>query len=186
MATERDDNEEYESENGSEAAESSGLDSSDRGHAEDERPSADEHEDDAPTHLGTTKYVQAAFFGAGILGAYLCGKILAAIWNRLAEWPTAASAVPQLLHYDETERATITIGVGAVIGLMGVIQSYRKAHIRQWANEVAIELSKVTWPDKETVTNGTIVVVIASAVAAVYIALLDKLWGFLSSLVYGV
>jgi preprotein translocase SecE subunit len=44
----------------------------------------------------------------------------------------------------------------------------------------------VTWPNKEAVTNGTIVVVVASAVAAVYIALLDRLWTFVTALIYDV
>jgi preprotein translocase subunit SecE len=50
---------------------------------------------------------------------------------------------------------------------------------------VAGELSKVTWPNRETVTNGTIVVVIASMIATAYVALLDKFWGFVTNLVYG-
>jgi len=59
------------------------------------------------------------------------------------------------------------------------------ARVRDWADEVAIELSRVTWPTREQVTNGTIVVIVASAVAAVYVALLDRFWGFVTTLVYG-
>jgi preprotein translocase subunit SecE len=51
---------------------------------------------------------------------------------------------------------------------------------------VASELAKVTWPNREMVTNGTIVVIIASAVFTVYVALLDQFWSFLTTLVYGV
>jgi preprotein translocase subunit SecE len=156
--------------------------------AADERESdaAGSDEGEAPAHLGATKYVHAAFFGGGILAAYLSGKLLAAAWNRLAEWPAAVRTVPQLLRFAEDERNTITMLIGAVIGLIAVIQTYRREDIRQFADEVAIELSKVTWPDKETVTNGTIVVVVASAVAALYIALLDRLWSFLTALIYQV
>jgi preprotein translocase subunit SecE len=163
------------------------LSSASQEEAEEREPRREgSDEGEAPAHLGATKYVHAAFFGGGILTAYLSGKILAMVWNRLAEWPAAVRTVPQLLRFAEDERNTITMLVGAVIGLIVVIQTYRKAHIRQFADEVAIELSKVTWPDKETVTNGTIVVVVASAVAAIYIALLDKLWGFLTALIYQV
>ena len=65
------------------------------------------------------------------------------------------------------------------------MQSYRKESVRTWANEVAAELSKVTWPTREAVLNGTVVVVVASALATVYVAVLDKIWGFLTTLVYG-
>jgi preprotein translocase subunit SecE len=43
----------------------------------------------------------------------------------------------------------------------------------------------VTWPTREAVVNGTFVVVVASALATVYVTILDKLWSFLTTLVYG-
>ncbi|MBX3128857.1 MAG: preprotein translocase subunit SecE [Polyangiaceae bacterium] len=140
----------------------------------------------APAHLGdATKYVHAAFFGAGILVAYLSSKLLATAWSELAEWPAAVQVVPQLLRYAEDDRGSIMMLVGAAIGIVSVVQTYRKERIRQWADEVASELAKVTWPVRETVTNGTIVVIIASLIATTYIGLLDRLWGFLTNLVYG-
>ena len=51
-------------------------------------------------------------------------------------------------------------------------------------NEAAVELAKVTWPNKKEVTNATVVVVIASLIAVVYLALLDRFWGFVTDLVY--
>jgi preprotein translocase subunit SecE len=139
-----------------------------------------------PAQLGATKYVHAAFFGAGILVAYLSGKIVTSLWNSLSEWPTAVRAVPQLLRYAEEDRESIAMIAGALVGVLVVVQTYRKEHVRRWADDVASELAKVTWPNKEMVTNGTIVVIVASAVFTVYIALLDRFWGFLTTLVYGV
>jgi preprotein translocase subunit SecE len=135
--------------------------------------------------IGVAKYVHAAFFTAGILGAYLSAKLIETIWGALADWPAATRAVPFLLRFAEDERGTYALGAGALIGVIAVIQTYRNERIRRWADEVAIELSKVSWPTKETVTNGTIVVFVASAIATVYVALLDRFWAFLSQLVYG-
>lgn len=141
---------------------------------------------EAPAHLGAAqKYVHAAFFAAGILGAYLSGKIIQSAWNELAEWPTAVRAVPALLRFAEDDRANYSLMAGALIGIIAVIQTYRKEKIRQWANDVAAELAKVTWPTKDIVTNGTVVVVIATIISTTYIGLLDRLWGFLTNLVYG-
>lgn len=143
-------------------------------------------ESEAPAHLGAAqKYVHAAFFAAGILGAYLSGKIIQSAWNELAEWPTAVRAVPALLRFAEDDRANYSLMAGALIGIIAVIQTYRKEKIRQWANDVAGELAKVTWPTKDIVTNGTVVVVIATIISTTYIGLLDRLWGFLTNLVYG-
>lgn len=138
-----------------------------------------------PTHLGATRYVHAAFFVAGILLTFVLGKLLASIWNTLARWPAAVRAVPDLLSYAEDERPSFTMVVGGLVALVIIIQTYRKESTRRWADDVASELAKVVWPNRETVTNGTIVVIIASAIATLYVGLLDKFWGFVTQLVYG-
>jgi preprotein translocase subunit SecE len=136
-------------------------------------------------HLGVDKYVFAAFFGGGIGLAFLVGKTLASWWSHLVEYPWVVRTTPFLLRYAEDERPTYTMSIGAVVGVLGVIFCLRNERIRHWADDVAIELSKVTWPKRETVTNGTIVVICAGIFATVYVGLLDRLWGFVTMLVYG-
>jgi preprotein translocase subunit SecE len=135
--------------------------------------------------LGAARYVHAAFFVAAILAAYISAKLLVMGWGLLAEWPDAVRAVPQLVQYDEDKRENIAFLLGAVLAAIGVVQAYRKESVRSWADEVAAELTRVTWPTRETVMNGTLVVVVASLVATVYVAILDRFWGFLTTLVYG-
>jgi preprotein translocase subunit SecE len=142
-------------------------------------------EDPAAGQMGVQRYVHASFFGAGILAAYLGGKIALSAWNSLSEWPAAVRSLPVLIEYTEDERASITLVIGAVLGLFLILRYYRRPSVRSWATDVASELSRVTWPNKDTVTNGTIVVLVAGAVATLYIALLDRLWGYLSNLIYG-
>jgi preprotein translocase subunit SecE len=145
-----------------------------------------EGEDDAAVgELGSDKYVFAAFFAAGVGIAYLSGKMLAALWNTLAEWPAVVRNVPWLLRYAEDERPTFTMAAGVIIALVVVATNVRKDGLRRWADDVASELSKVHWPKKDTVTNGTVVVIAAGLFATIYIGLLDRLWGFLTMLVYG-
>ena len=139
----------------------------------------------APTTLGAAKYVHAAFFVVGIVTAFVSGKILAGIWNALAAWPAAVRAVPQLLLYGEDERPEFTMVAGVAVGAVVVMQMFRNPGIRQWSDDVAAELAKVVWPTRDIVRNGTIVVVVASALATVYVGLLDRLWGFVTTLVYG-
>jgi len=139
----------------------------------------------APTTLGATKYVHAAFFVVGIVTAFVAGKVLAGIWNALAAWAPAVRAVPQLLLYGEDERPEFTMVAGVGVGIVVVLQMFRNPGVRQWSDEVAAELSKVVWPTQDIVRNGTIVVVVASALATVYVGLLDRLWGFVTTLVYG-
>lgn len=135
--------------------------------------------------LGSERYVHAAFFVAGILAAFIASKTFVLAWNSLSGWSAAVRAVPQLVSYSEEQRDSIGLVAGAVIGTLTVIQAYRKETVRTWANEVAAELSKVTWPTREAVLNGTLVVVVASALATVYVTILDRIWSFLTTLVYG-
>ncbi len=144
----------------------------------------EEHEEGAIT-LGSERYVHAAFFFAGILVAYLASKTLVLCWSQLSSWPAAVRAVPQLVSFSEEQRDSYALVAGASIGTLTVIQSYRKEHVRTWAGEVAAELSKVTWPTREAVLNGTLVVVVASIIATVYVTVLDRIWLFLTTLVYG-
>jgi preprotein translocase subunit SecE len=144
-----------------------------------------EAEEAATGSLGAARYVHAAFFLIAILGAYVSSKILVLAWGAIAEWPAAVRAVPQLVAYAEDDREGFTLAVGAVAGTIAVVQSYRREKVRQWADDVAQELSRVTWPTRDTVMNGTIVVVVASVIATVYVAVLDRFWSFLTTLVYG-
>ena len=147
---------------------------------------AHESTETAAEQLGASaRYVHAAFFVAGILVAFVASKLIALGWGSLADWPAATRAVPLLLRFAEDERGSYSLTLGALIGILTVVQVYRKEHVRRWADEVALELTKVTWPNRETVTNGTVVVIVASAIATVYVALLDRFWGFLTHLVYG-
>lgn len=142
-------------------------------------------EEQSASSFGSERYVHAAFFVAGILAAYLSAKTIGMAWNSLAAWPTAVRAVPQLVGFAEEQRESYSLVAGAGIGTLVVVQSYRKESVRTWANEVAAELSKVTWPTREAVLNGTLVVVVASALATVYVTILDRIWSFLTTLVYG-
>ena len=149
-------------------------------------PRGDDGDDrGAAANLGSSKYVHAAFFAVGILAAFIGSKMLNGAWTRLAEWPAAVRALPQLVAFSEEQRETYTLIGGAVLGAVGVLQAYRKESIRGWADEVATELSKVSWPNREAVMNGTLVVIVASMIAAVYVAVLDRFWSFLTTWVYG-
>ena len=165
--------------------EAAGEGEGDGAEAEASESDDDGDDGDAASTLGSERYVHAAFFVAGILAAYIASKTLVLGWNSLTGWPAAVRAVPQLISYTEEQRDSYALIAGAAVGALTVVQAYRKENVRTWANEVAAELSKVTWPTREAVLNGTLVVVVASALATVYVTILDRIWSFLTTLVYG-
>jgi preprotein translocase subunit SecE len=138
-----------------------------------------------PAQMGAARYVHAAFCAGATLIGFLAARLFVSIWNWLVEWPLAVQHVPQLLRLSEEERSGIGSIVGVALGACTIVFLYRKPDMRVWAEEVSGELAKVTWPDRQAVTNGTLIVIIASLLATVYVTLLDRLWSFATRLIYG-
>lgn len=136
------------------------------------------------TQLGSARYVHASFIAAAVLVGYVASQVFTLIWNRLAEAPWALSLLPQLVRYDEDVRGDVGLMVGAVVGIVAVVRLYSRPKIRAWADDVASELSKVSWPDRESVTNNTVIVIVASIAATLYVTVLDRFWAFSTGLIY--
>lgn len=130
----------------------------------------------SPTQLGYKRFVYGAYFGGAILIALLLSKVGHALWTRLGQWKPAVIGEPK----DE-----IVFIAAAIIGALVALRYWKKPEARQYADEVAEELSKVTWPSREEVTNSTIVVVVTTLFATVFFAVMDRIWGYLTNLVYG-
>jgi preprotein translocase subunit SecE len=139
----------------------------------------------AATQLGATRYVMAGMFIAAIAVAFVIGKALGALWGQMAEALWFQTRFGALARVGEEERVEYTTLFGAFVAVALAVYFYRRPDVRRWTDEVASELAKVTWPDKAEVTNSTIIVIVASAFATIYLALLDYFWGFVTRLVYG-
>ncbi|WP_272421792.1 preprotein translocase subunit SecE [Polyangium jinanense] len=139
----------------------------------------------AARQLGTDRYVMAGFFGAAILGAYVLGKAIHGIWSNLSNRDWFSRAVPALAAVVDEDKATYATVIAGVVAVIVTLRTYRRPDVREWTDEVASELIKVKWPTKKDVTNSTVVVIAASAVATLYLALLDRLWSFVTGIVYG-
>jgi preprotein translocase subunit SecE len=145
----------------------------------------DRDEPELPAQLGATRYVLAGFFAAGIAITFLVTKVVLGGWNKLADNSWVGRQAPFVSAIAEDDRGTYATLVGAAVGVSATIYAYRRADVRTWTSEVAAELAKVTWPSKKEVTNSTVVVIAAGTFATIYLALLDRFWGFVTNLVYG-
>jgi preprotein translocase subunit SecE len=129
----------------------------------------------SPTQLGTRRFVYAAYFAGAIGIAFLVSKVLDLGWLRLQNWKPAVGE----------PRDEVVMPVAAAIGALAAVYYWRRTRARQLAEEVATEMSMVTWPSRTEVTNGTFVVIVTTVISTVFFALMDKFWGFLTNLVYG-
>ena len=130
--------------------------------------------DVGPIQLGYQRYVYAAYMAGALLAAFLFAKIGHAAWYRLGQWKTELGEPKDELVFP----------VAGVLGVAVAVYYWRKAEARKYADEVAEELSKVTWPSRKEVTNSTTVVVLTTLFATVFFALMDRFWGFITDKIY--
>jgi preprotein translocase subunit SecE len=138
-----------------------------------------------PTQLGVQRYVFSAFAGVGIIVAYVVSRLVFTLWANFANRDFFALNLPTLAAVPDDSKETYALLFAGVLTLGYVFRAYRKPDVRQWADDVAGELVKVKWPTRKEVTSATIVVLTTSAIATLYLFVLDQFWSFLTNLVYG-
>jgi preprotein translocase subunit SecE len=133
-------------------------------------------ETDTPTQLGYKRFVYAAYFGGAIGVAFLGSKIGSLVWYRLSQWkPGWGLGEPK----DE-----IIMSISAALGGALAVYYWRKKTARTYIEEVAQELSNVTWPSRKEVINSTGVVVFTTLFATAFFALMDQFWRFVTDKIY--
>ena len=155
------------------------------GDAGDDQPSEADEEAQAAAQLGADRYVLAGFFAAGLGGAFVLGRAIQGLWMSAANKDWFSQSVPRLAAVADDDKAAYAIVLAGIISLVVTYRTYQRADVRTWADDVAAELQKVVWPSRKDVTSSTVIVIVASTVATVYLTLLDRLWAFVTNIVYG-
>lgn len=128
----------------------------------------------SPMQLGYTRFVYAAYMAGAMLVGFLVAKLGHLAWYRLGQWkPELGEPRDEILYL-----------VSSLVGVMVALYYWRKPESRQYANEVAEELSKVTWPSRKEVTNSTTVVIFYTLFATVFFALMDQFWKYVTDKIY--
>lgn len=130
--------------------------------------------DDAPVAgamgtrgFGIERYIQAAFAVLALVLFWILQQSIVLVWNLFTE--------PNVM---------VATAVGAIAAIGGSLALYRHPRFSELAHEVAVELSKVTWPSREETQVSTIVVIVTSVVAAIYMGVFDALWSAITDLLY--
>lgn len=129
----------------------------------------------SPSQMGTIRFVYAAYFAGAVGVGFLVSKLLDFGWLRLQSVKPVVG--------DPRDEVIMPLSVAAGVG--AALYFWFRTRARELAEEVATEMSKVTWPSRTEVTNGTVVVIVTTIVSTVFFALMDKFWGFITNLVYG-
>lgn len=126
--------------------------------------------------LGAERFVYAAYLAGAVMAAFIFSKLGHAAWLKLAAWKPEQIGEP---------RDELVYIAAAIVGVGVALHYWRRKDARQYATEVAEELSKVTWPSKKEVQNSTFIVVLTTLFATVFFALMDQFWRFITDKVYG-
>lgn len=133
----------------------------------------------APVQLGYRRYVFAAYMAAAIAIAFLSTKVIDFAWFKTAQWK------PEWFgQYVEPVDEYVVI-LGGAIGVGFAFYYWRNKKVRTLIEEIAEELTRVTWPSRQEVTNSTTVVIIATTFATIFFALMDQFWLWVTKHVYG-
>ena len=151
----------------------------------DDAGKSDDDEETLPAQLGVQRYVYAAAFGSMILGAYVLSKALDGLWQYAASKDFVVLRAPWIAAVSDDSKANYSLVIGGVLAFAILLRWYRRPTFRAWSDEVTTELVKVKWPTRKEVFNSTTVVLTTTAVAVVYLFLLDRFWGFVTNLIYG-
>jgi len=140
--------------------------------APNERDEAEPNE--APMQFGYKRFVYATYMAGAMAVAFLVAKIGHIGWFRLGQWkPDFGEPKDEIVY-----------SVAAISGVVVAVYYWRRQSTRQYANEVAEELSKVTWPTKKEVWNSTTVVILTALFATFFFALMDQFWRFVTDKIY--
>lgn len=128
----------------------------------------------SPIQFGYQRFVYGAYMAGAMFVAFLVAKIGHASWLRLEQWrPTFGDP-----------RDEIVYPLAGLVGVFSALYFWRKPSSREFANEVAEELSKVTWPNKKEVWNSTTVVIVTTLAATLFFALMDQFWKYVTDRIF--
>ena len=113
------------------------------------------------------RWVQLAFMAVAAFLLWLFDRVGTAIWQMFAE-PN-----PML----------ITVGAAAA-SVVTTFVLYRNERINQITHDVLGELMKVSWPTRQETQASTVVVIVASIIAAIIVGLIDAAWSKLTDVIY--
>ncbi len=122
-----------------------------------------------------SRYVSMAYLVGGLVVAWVFAKTSDLIFTSLT--PRANIAFAGI---------SLSVIVGVVLAVLLTVALWRNRRAYQWTTEVAVELSRVTWPDLDETRQSTIIVIAFSVVLALCLSLFDFVWKFATDAILSV
>jgi preprotein translocase subunit SecE len=119
--------------------------------------------------LGLARWIGTVFGVVALILFWVLAKAITLVWERFAEPHDLAISV-------------------ASFGLAGVLTMliYSQPKVKELAYDIVGELAKVSWPTRKETSASTVVVIIASMIAAAIVGTFDAIWSAITDLIYKV
>lgn len=117
--------------------------------------------------MGSNRWVHMMFAAGGLLLAMLLVKATDWVWGYFAK--------PNDL---------VVTGVGIGAGFLIAFLSWRNPNTFGKAQEIALELKKVTWPTRKETSAATTVVIVTVIISAILLGIFDVIWSWATGLIY--
>ncbi len=115
------------------------------------------------------KPVHLIFLGGSLILFYLLQWTIDWLWGYFTKAPSEF----------------LVTSIALVVSLTVGIALFRNEKVYGLANDVALELKKVTWPAGKEVRAATIVVIVMTLISATIIGIFDFAWAHLTDVIYG-
>jgi preprotein translocase subunit SecE len=102
--------------------------------------------------------------------------LLALVLVYATEWVWGYFAKPQRFYVNIT-------GIG--LAFIATLMVWRHRPTQQSASETVAELRKVTWPTRKETSQATVVVIITTVIAAMFLQFFDWVWAWLTGKILG-
>jgi len=117
--------------------------------------------------MGNTKWVHLMFALGGLVLAYLLVQTTEWIWGYFAK-----------------PKDFIVLPVGFVAAVVITLRYWRNKETFTKAQDIMMELMKVTWPTRKETSAATVVVIITVIIFSIFLGLFDMLWSWATSIIY--
>jgi preprotein translocase subunit SecE len=78
------------------------------------------------------------------------------------------------------------VGAGAfAVAATATLIAWRNEQVFTLATEVAGELRKVSWPSRKQTMTSTIVVIVTTIIASLFLGVFDGVWSWVTRMIYG-
>ena len=117
--------------------------------------------------MGSNRWVHMMFAAGGLLLSFFLVKLVDWIWG----------------YFDKPNDLIVT-AAGIVMGGLAAFFAWRHPPTFAKAQEITLELKKVTWPTRKETSAATTVVIVTVIIAAILLGVFDMIWSWATGLLY--